>query len=78
MEKDRLSKRHENREDLAGEHIWGDAGQIILLLIFLVIWVIDSFVLTYSTFLSNYVPLYFRILNPVNDLLKNYLLLQHQ
>ena len=34
MEEAKLSdkrKRHENREDSVGEHIWGDLGQIILL-----------------------------------------------
>ena len=44
-----------------GEHPFGDAGQLILLGVFLVVWVGDSFFLRKSTFLSDYVPLYIRI-----------------
>ena len=44
-----------------GEHPLGDAGQLILLGVFLVVWVWDSFFLRKSTFLSDYVPLYIRI-----------------
>ena len=36
---------HAGREDLAGEHKAGDAGQIILLVIFLLLWVLDSILL---------------------------------
>jgi protein-S-isoprenylcysteine O-methyltransferase Ste14 len=45
-----------------GEHPFGDAGQLILLILFLVIWVGDSFILGRSTFLANYVPLSLRLL----------------
>jgi protein-S-isoprenylcysteine O-methyltransferase Ste14 len=44
-----------------GEHPWGDAGQLILLGLFLVVWVVDSFFLHISTFLSSYLPLYVRL-----------------
>jgi protein-S-isoprenylcysteine O-methyltransferase Ste14 len=44
-----------------GEHPLGDAGQLILLVVFLVVWVGDSFFLRISTFLSDYVPLYIRL-----------------
>ena len=44
-----------------GEHPFGDAGQLILLGLFLVIWVGDSFILRKSTLLSNYLPLYVRL-----------------
>ncbi len=44
-----------------GEHPFGDAGQLILLGVFLVVWVGDSFFLRKSTFLSDYVPLYIRL-----------------
>ena len=54
-------KTHENREDLVGEHTVGDMGQVILILIFLAIWLADSFFLHYSTFLSNYISLWIRI-----------------
>lgn len=43
-----------------GEHPYGDLGQIIILLVFLTLWILDSFVLRYSTFLSPYVPIYLR------------------
>lgn len=44
-----------------GEHPFGDAGQLILLGLFLVVWAVDSFFLHKSTFLSDYVPLYIRL-----------------
>ena len=54
MEKEntRSRRHHENRDDLVGEHTFGDMGQLILLVIFLVVWVADSFFLHYTTFLS--------------------------
>ena len=45
-----------------GEHPFGDAGQLILLGVFLVVWVGDSFFLRKSTFLSDYVPQYIRLI----------------
>jgi protein-S-isoprenylcysteine O-methyltransferase Ste14 len=45
-----------------GEHPFGDAGQLILLGLFLIIWVRDSFILRKSTFLSKYLPLYVRLI----------------
>lgn len=44
-----------------GEHPFGDAGQFILLVVFLIVWAGDSFFLHKSTFLSKYVPLYARL-----------------
>jgi protein-S-isoprenylcysteine O-methyltransferase Ste14 len=44
-----------------GEHPLGDIGQLILLGVFAVVWVGDSFFLQGSTFLSAYVPLYIRL-----------------
>jgi protein-S-isoprenylcysteine O-methyltransferase Ste14 len=44
-----------------GEHPFGDAGQLISLGVFLVVWVGDSFILRKSTFLSDYLPLYIRL-----------------
>ena len=46
----------------SGEHPFGDAGQLILLAVFLVIWAADSFFLHASTFLSDYLPLWIRLL----------------
>jgi len=44
-----------------GEHPFGDAGQLILLGVFLAVWAGDSFFLRYSTFLSDSVPRYIRL-----------------
>lgn len=42
--------------DLAGEHTFGDAGQLILACLFVVIWVGDTFILNYTTFLNHNIP----------------------
>jgi len=44
-----------------GEHSLGDSGQLILLVLFLLIWVMDSFFLRISTFLSDDISLYIRL-----------------
>jgi protein-S-isoprenylcysteine O-methyltransferase Ste14 len=44
-----------------GEHPSGDAGQLILFFLFLATWAADSFFLRKSTFLSDYVPLFIRL-----------------
>jgi len=49
-------------KDINGEHPLGDSGQLILLVFFLLTWVVDSFILQLSTFLSDYIPLYIRLL----------------
>jgi protein-S-isoprenylcysteine O-methyltransferase Ste14 len=45
-----------------GEHPYGDTVQLVLLGLFLVVWVGDSFFVKASTFLSDYVPLYLRLI----------------
>jgi protein-S-isoprenylcysteine O-methyltransferase Ste14 len=45
-----------------GEHPYGDLGQLLLLVLFLIIWVADSFFLHYSTGLAAYVSLPLRLL----------------
>lgn len=55
------NKRYKDRDDLAGEHALGDLGQIVLLFIFLTTWIVDSFIINYSTFLSKLIPLFLRI-----------------
>jgi len=59
----RRSRRHENenRADLAGEYRWGDIGQIIFAVLFILIWIIDTFVLKYTSFLNDIVPVAVRI-----------------
>jgi len=45
-----------------GEHPFGDSGQLVLLILFLLIWVVDSFLLKISTFLSDDISLYIRLI----------------
>jgi protein-S-isoprenylcysteine O-methyltransferase Ste14 len=54
-------KRHAAGIGRHGEHPKGDLGQIIILLLFLVIWIMDSFVFQYSTSISSYIPVYLRL-----------------
>ena len=41
-----------------GEHPFGDVGQIIAFIIFIIVWAVDSFLLDFSTHLNAYVPFY--------------------
>ena len=52
---------HREREDLAGEHAVGDAGQIAAFILFAGIWIADGLFLYYTTFLNQYVPIWVRI-----------------
>ena len=63
MKREKIFKKHHNREDLAGEYVWGDAGQAMLLGVFLVVWIFDSFFLKYSILFAEAVPLFVRILS---------------
>lgn len=58
--KGRYQGGHAGREDLTGEHRLGDSLQLIFIFLFLTIWIIDSFVLNYSTVLADSVPGYIR------------------
>lgn len=49
-------------KDKKGEHPFGDAGQAILFLVFLLVWITDSFILKKTTFLAEYIPFYIRLL----------------
>jgi protein-S-isoprenylcysteine O-methyltransferase Ste14 len=55
------TKKHEGHPHLSGEHRWGDTGQLILFVIFLGVWITDSFIFKYSTFLQDSVPNHIRI-----------------
>jgi protein-S-isoprenylcysteine O-methyltransferase Ste14 len=44
-----------------GEHPFGDSGQIILFVLFLIVWVVDSFFLKLSTFLAAGIPFLLRL-----------------
>ena len=44
-----------------GEHPLGDVGQMVLFGFFMIVWILDSFILRRSTFLSDHIPLVFRL-----------------
>ncbi len=54
-------KIHQQRDDLTGEHVVGDAGQIVLACLFAATWIADTFFFKYTTFLNQYAPLGARI-----------------
>jgi protein-S-isoprenylcysteine O-methyltransferase Ste14 len=49
------------RQGCPDEHPMGDRGQIVLLFVFLVIWVLDSFIFKWTTMLAAAVPLAVRL-----------------
>ena len=55
------TKKHTEHPHLTGEHRWGDRGQLILLAMFLGVWITDSFIFHYSTFLLDVVHDYIRV-----------------
>ncbi|MFH0756414.1 MAG: isoprenylcysteine carboxylmethyltransferase family protein [Bacteroidota bacterium] len=55
------TRKHTGHPHLTGEYRWGDAGQLVMLVLFLGVWVTDSFIFRYSTFLRDTVPDYVRI-----------------
>ena len=61
MNKGHKRKSHENRKDLAGEYRWGDTGQIIFLIVFIIGMISDLFLLKISDSWQNVFPWYFRI-----------------
>lgn len=60
-EKDHLKKSPRQRDDLVGEYVYGDIGQLIFLVIFLMAWIADSFIFRYSTFLTQYLSNFIRV-----------------
>ena len=54
-------KSHEHRRDLAGEYRWGDMGQLVLMLVFIVGMVVDVFFLKLSDAWQDAVPWYYRL-----------------
>jgi len=62
MEEQKLSRKpHEGREDLTGEHKIGDAGQIILFVLFFIVWIVDCFFYELSQILFQNLSLYIRL-----------------
>ena len=55
------TKKHAENPHLSGEHRWGDTVQLILFFVFLGIWISDSFVFHYSTFLEDEIPTFIRV-----------------
>lgn len=49
------------RSYLAGEHAFGDLGQILLLIFFLIIWFSDSYIYNFSIDYTEYLPIQYRI-----------------
>ena len=49
-------KNHHNRDDLAGEHKFGDAGQATIAILFFLVWFFDTFVYEYTTKLNEIIP----------------------
>ncbi|MBN2602665.1 MAG: isoprenylcysteine carboxylmethyltransferase family protein [Candidatus Thermoplasmatota archaeon] len=54
-------KSHEHRNDLAGEYKWGDTGQGVLLIIFIIGMTLDLFFLKISESWQDFFPWYFRL-----------------
>ena len=54
-------RSHEHRKDLAGEYRWGDTGQLVLLIIFIIGMTSDLFLLKVSDSWQDVFPLYFRL-----------------
>ena len=55
-------KSHEHRNDLAGENKWGDALQMIFVIVFLIGMILDLFLLNFSSSWQNIFPLYYRFI----------------
>lgn len=47
-----------NRDDLAAENPIGDTIQILMAIVYVVIMILDAFIFKFSTFLSNYIPIF--------------------
>jgi len=56
-----LRKSYQHRDDLSGEHRYGDIGQLIFLIIFMLVWLSDAFIFKYSIFLEQYISNYIRV-----------------
>lgn len=58
----RAHHKNDAEHALTGEHRLGDIGQIVLACVFLAVWIADTFIFKYTTFLNHYFPLLFRII----------------
>ncbi|MBN2602359.1 MAG: isoprenylcysteine carboxylmethyltransferase family protein [Candidatus Marinimicrobia bacterium] len=53
---EKIKKNHHDREDMTGEHKFGDAGQAGFAILFFIVWISDTFYFRYTTFLNDLVP----------------------
>jgi protein-S-isoprenylcysteine O-methyltransferase Ste14 len=61
IKKQRYIRHHKDRDDLSGEHLISDAGQVIFACLFGGVWILDTFFLKYTTFINTYIPLGLRL-----------------
>ena len=62
MDKKELKRKlHDDRDDLVGEHKFGDAGQVILFLIFFSVWFVDCFFYDISPKYFQNISVYVRV-----------------
>lgn len=61
MKPNTQNERRGQRGDLTGEYKFGDAGQLILAILFMAIWVVDTFIFHSTTFLNTIIPMAIRI-----------------
>ncbi|MBI9044869.1 MAG: isoprenylcysteine carboxylmethyltransferase family protein [Anaerolineaceae bacterium] len=61
MNSDSTNEHYAHRADLAGEHKFGDAGQFLLMFLFIVTWILDTFLFKWTIFLNTSIPLGVRI-----------------
>ena len=64
MNKDnKLEKKgHSQHQHLTGEYRYGDSGQLVLFVIFMIVWIADSFLFKLTTFTADHIPFYIRII----------------
>ena len=68
------TKKHSEHPHLTGEHRWGDTGQLILFVVFMGLWITDSFVFHYSTSLLEGISIYIRLVLAVPVLITGWIL----
>ncbi|MFW9799855.1 MAG: hypothetical protein ACFFD9_05430, partial [Candidatus Thorarchaeota archaeon] len=54
-----------NHENLTGEMPRNHTYQIVLIVVFLIVWILDSFFLRYTTFLWELIPIWIPILTAI-------------
>ena len=62
MTKGHKRKSHEHRHDLAGEYRWGDTGQLLLMVVFIIGLLVDVFLIKLSDSWQTVIPWYLRVL----------------